>query len=424
MVSLKKTAHQDYHWVIAAIIFVEMIAYGGIVNSISIYLIPVTEELHISRSIYSLLMMLQSAAATVSTMASAVVFRRMGYRKAILISTALAASSCFTCAVAQNAYMYALGRLLFGISYGVCYTAGAAWIVKAWFHAHHGTVLGAVTMGTGIGGSIFTIFLMAIIQAMSWRWAFVASGILQIGVLLLCLMIRSTPEEMELKPYGEDLNHAKPHAKGRHKNIWPGISVKETQSHPAYWLTAAFIALACVGITMASGVIVPHFQDNGYAPETAARYQSVYMFSLAITKLLCGWVSEKIGGKALTVICMLCATIGLFGLSDLSNPVLAYVAIIVFSIGLTMTTITIPLLSEAVFGHQTSTGVVGILISMSTLASTVSSPISNFCFDAIGSYNPVFRVVAVVELGLIGLLFVIFRMFGKKEKAYWQANPQ
>ena len=424
MVSLKKTAYQNYHWVIAAIIFMEMIVYGGIVNSFSIYLIPVTEELHISRSLYSILMMLQSAAATVSTMVSTVMFRRLGYRKSILISSALAAASCFAGAVAQDAYMFGLGRLLFGISYGVCYTAGAAWIVKAWFHAHHGTVLGAVTMGTGIGGSVSTIFLMAIIQTMSWRWAFIVSGILQGGVILLCLLLRNTPEEMELKPYGEDLDHAKTHAKGRHKIIWPGVSVKETQRHPAYWLMAACIALACVGVTMASSVLVPHFQDNGYSPEEAARYQSVYMFFLAITKLLCGWVSEKIGGKALAVICMACAALGLLGLSDLSSPIVAYAAVIAFSVGLTMTSITIPLLSEAVFGFQTSTNVVGLLISMGTLASTVSSPISNFCFDAIGSYNPVFRVVAVVELGLIGLLFAIFWMFGKKEKAYWQANPR
>lgn len=424
MVSLKKGIHQHYHWVIAAIVFAEMVVYGGIINSMSVYLIPVTEDLKISRGTYSLMILLQNLSATFGTMITAASFRRFGFKTAMIVATVLTAVSCLISAVAPNVYIYAIGRLVLGLGYGICLTAGATWIVKAWFHKHHGLVLGVITMGTGVGGSLFTVLLMSIIQTLSWRWAFVVSGVLQGVVTLFCLLLRNAPEEMGLKPYGDDLGHAKHQAKERHKRLWPGISVKETQRHPAYWLTAVFVMLACAGLSMASSVLVPHFQDNGYSPEAAAQYQSVYMLLLAVAKILCGWVSEKIGGKALTVICMICAVIGLWGLSDLSNPTMAYVYVVFFSTGITMTTITITVLSEAVFGFQTGIAVTGLLFSMVNVAGMISSPVGNYCFDAIGSYNPVFRVVAVMELGLIGLLFVIFHMFGKKEKAYWQANPR
>ena len=424
MNSLKNTVHQNYHWVIAAIVFAEMIVYGGIINSMSVYLIPVTEGLGISRGTYSLMILLQNLSATFGTMITAVTFRRIGFKTSMIVATILTTVSCLISAAAPDVYIYAIGRLVLGLGYGICLTAGATWIVKAWFHKHHGLVLGIITMGTGVGGSLFTSLLMFVIQTLDWRWAFLVTAILQCVVTLFCLFLRNTPEEMGLKPYGDDLDHAKHQAKERHKRLWPGVSVKETQRHPAYWLTAVFVMLACAGLSMASGVLVPHFQDNGYSPEAAAQYQSVYMLLLAVAKILCGWVSEKIGGKALTVVCMICAVIGLWGLSDLSNPTMAYVYVVFFSIGITMTTITITMLAEAVFGFQTGIAVTGLLFSMVNVAGMISSPVGNYCFDAIGSYNPVFRVVAVIELGLIGLLFVIFWMFGKKEKAYWQANPR
>lgn len=424
MNSLKKTVHQNYHWVIAAIVFMEMIVYGGIINSMSVYLIPVTEGLGISRGTYSWMILLQNLSATFGTMITALAFRRFGFRTSMIVATILTTVSCLISAAAPNVYIYAVGRLVLGLGYGICLTAGATWIVKDWFHKHHGLVLGIITMGTGVGGSLLTSLLMFVIQTLDWRWAFLVTAILQCVVTLFCLFLRNTPEEMGLKPYGDDLGHAKHRAKERHKKLWPGVSVKETQRHPAYWMTAVFIALACSGLSMASGVLVPHFQDNGYSPEAAAQYQSVYMLLLAVAKILCGWVGEKIGGKSLTVACMICAVIGLWGLSDLANPTMAYVYVVFFSIGITMTTITLTMLSEAVFGFQTGIAVTGLLFSMVNVAGMISSPVGNYCFDAIGSYNPVFRVVAVMELGLIGLLFVIFYMFGKKEKAYWQANPR
>ena len=331
MVALKKLAYQYYHWIILAVLFIENVVFGGIVNCSSVFIIPVTEGLEISRTAYSVLIMMQYLASTISTMATSLLFRRFGYKKVFLVAMLLAVVSCFTCAFAQNVYMYGLGRVFLGMSHGPCFTAGAAWIINAWFRLHHGTVLGVVTMGTGIGGSILSVLMIAIIQAIDWRWAFAISGFLQIAVMLMCLLLRNTPEEMGLKPYGDNIAHQTAKRKEQEKYIWPGISEDETRHHPAYWLTVLFTVVSCIGILMASSVLAAHFQDNGYTPEAAAQYQSVYMIALAVTKLLCGWVSEKIGGKALSVICMLCAVLGLLGLSDVSNPVLAYGTVVVFA---------------------------------------------------------------------------------------------
>ena len=139
---------------------------------------------------------------------------------------------------------------------------------------------------------------------------------------------------------------------------------------------------------------------------------------MAVTKLICGWVSEKIGGKALGAICVAAAAAGLWLLTDLSSSAVTYITVIIFSVALTMTSVTVPLLSEAVFGTETSASVLGTILGISSLGRVFSSPITNICHDATGSYDPVFKISVAVTLAMLVVLFIIFRMFGKKEKEY------
>lgn len=419
MSSLSKIIRNRYHWVIAVVVFLQMIVFGGIINSYSIYLIPVTEGLGISRGLYSFSLVGQYIAVTFSTMATTFLFRRIGYRKTVCGSLGILAVSMVLSSTCREAYLFIFSKMLFGVGYGACHTAGAAWITKAWFHKHHGTVLGVITMGTGLGGSIFSVFLTDIMERLDWRWAHIVSaGLLVITMLLMLLLLRDVPEQLGLKPYGDDLTHAKEHRHKRKDKLWPGISAQETQRHPAFWMMAVCILVVCICVCGASNVIVPHLQDKGYSPMEAARLQSVYMLALALTKLLCGWVSEKIGGKALGVICVGCAVVGLWMLTDLSSLVWAYMTVVVFSASLTMTSVTVPLLTESVFGTETSTSILGTILGISSLASVVAAPITNICYDMLGSYDPIFRVTSIINVAMIGLMLVIFWMFGKKEKEY------
>lgn len=419
MPAFKKYILRNYYWIIVAVAFLESIVFGGILNSYGIYVIPITEGLGISRGLYSTIGIGQGIMTTFSTMMTTMLFRRFGYRKVVSGSLSILGVALILTSVARNPWLYAFSKILFGIGYGACHTAGAAWIVRSWFHKHYGTVLGVITMGTGLGGSIFSVLMVNIMETLNWRWAHVISaGFLFAVVCLILLLQRDAPERMGLRPYGEGQLYTKEAVqKHRHKN-WPGISLEATKRHPAYWLMNFSVFLACVCVLITSSVIVPFFRDNGYSSVDAAKYQSVYMFSLAITKLLCGWVSEKIGGKALGVICVACAAVGQFGLAGMTDPGLAYVFVVVFSVALTMTSVTLPLLTQSVFGTETSTGIMGIILGVASFGGLVGEPITNWCHDIMGSYNPVFRLAAVLDIVVIGLLLVVFWWFGIQERRY------
>ncbi len=419
MNSFKKIVRNHYHWVIAFVVCLEMIVFGGILNSLSIYVIPITESLGISRGLFSIIGVGLDLGVVVSTMLTTRLFHRFGYRKVVTASLAVLAFSVVITGLATNPWVYGIGKILFGLGYGACHTAGATWIVKHWFHKHYGLVLGIVTMGTGLGGGVFSTFLTAIMEALNWRWAHAISAAMLVALMLLMLLLlRDVPDQIGLKPYGEGQHDVKGHIKRRITKSWPGISVAETKRHPAYWLLILCIFLVRICVTLTSSVFVPYFQDSGYSAMAAARYQSIYMYSLAIAKLLCGWASEKIGGKAVGILCIVCAAVGQWCLADVSDSVMAFVMVAVFSVSMTLTSVSIPLLTEAIFGTETSTSITGTVLGVTSFSGIVAAPISNMCYDTIGSYSPVFQAAAIVDVAMIGLLFVICRMFGVKEKQY------
>jgi predicted MFS family arabinose efflux permease len=414
MNSLKKTVHQNYHWVIAAIVFAQMIVYGGIINSMSVYLIPVTEGLGISRGTYSWMILLQNLSATFGTMITALAFRRFGFRTSMIVATILTTVSCLISAAAPNVYIYAVGRLVLGLGYGICLTAGATWIVKDWFHKHHGLVLGIITMGTGVGGSLLTSLLMFVIQTLDWRWAFLVTAILQCVVTLFCLFLRNTPEEMGLKPYGE--GHMPKNAKRDTDDHWEGFSMAQLKKKPVFYLMVLGTLLSSVCGYMALSVVSPHIQDCGMSPEFAAGVQSVVMIGLAVTKLMFGALSDKVGAKLMTLVSLVSLVASMLLLANVSNAVSAYIAALVYALALPLCGIVPPLLLPSLFGYGSGVKAIGIMYAMLSTASMIANPLTNTLRDRFGSYRPVFQGTAVVAIGVTALYILLYVLAAKERK--------
>ena len=94
------------------------------------------------------------------------------------------------------------------------------------------------------------------------------------------------------------------------------------------------------------------------------------------------------------------------------------VPVILLAISMTMTSVTVPLFSEAIFGIEAGTSLVGTFMGMSVAASIISPPICNFIYDAIGTYSPIFYAIGLLDIVWLGILFVTFRMYGKVEKQW------
>lgn len=411
-----------YHWVIAGLMLLELAIYSGILNNLlSLHTIPVTESLGISRGSFSLGLSVRSFVGFFSTLFSGLFFLKHGYRKLAPVALTVAAVGFVILSVSQNLAMLVIGAAVLGLGEGFCSTAAASRMVSAWFHSRQGLILGLVTASTGLGGSLFSMVLSRVIETSGWRSSYLLSALLFVTVgLLLLLLVRNRPQDMGLQPLGEGDGHGKK-AKKESRDHWFGYEARDIYRKPTFYLMILVVFLSCCCTYIAFSVVSPHLQDMGMTAQQAAAIQSVMLLALAASKFICGALSDIVGAKNISLLCILCTAAGLLLYASADTMPLAIVAALVYSVSLVLTTITVPLLSNALFGYHAQGNIIGIFMALVPAASVITNPVVNSIYDRIGSYVPIFHGGAILSLTVTGLMLLLFSLAGKDRKR-WTAD--
>lgn len=407
----------QYHWVIAAVSIFAMLMIGGVSNSLGgVTLIPITQSLGVSRGALAWAIMPRNLAAFCINFFSGALFIKFGYRKLMSVCLLLSAIGLCITAGSNSLPLVAVGCMLEGI-YSLCLLSGAPRILGPWFHKHYGLVLGVVTAMTGLGGSLFSLLLSKIITAAGWRGAYLAcAGSCFLVAVLTFLVVRNRPSEMNLLPYGE--GHLSQNTKKDSRDHWAGFPMEKLKKMPVFYLTVLGTLLSCVGVYMANAVVVSHVQDCGMDAEFAASMQSLMLICLMVAKLVFGYLSDKIGAKWVTLCSLLALTVSLLLLAEITGPVSASIAVVVYGAALPLSGIVPHLLTPCLFGYQSGPKAMGIIMAMLSAGALIGNPLTNTLRDSFGSYRPVFRGTALVMVGVIVLYLVVYAMADKARKAY------
>ena len=416
---------KNYHWIIAAVLLLELGIYFGILNNLtSLYMIPITQELGLSRGSLSLAFSTRSLCSFLSTLLSGIFLVKFGYRKLAPIALLVIAGTYAILGSSQNIGTLVLACTIMGLCDGFCNMSPASRMVNTWFHTHQGLVLGLVTAATGLGGSLFSIILSNHIEVAGWRGSYyLSAALIGITAVLLFLLIRNRPENMGLLPYGSNKHHGKK-PKKETRDHWYGYEPKDVLRKPTFYLAVVVIFLSAICVYAAYLVVVPHLQDCGMTASQAASIQSILMLGLAASKLVCGLLSDHIGIKATNVLCLVCGILGLILLTFVNGFPIAVATVLIFAVGLAMVSVTIPLLSSALFGYHPQGSIVGIFMALPSAASMIILPVVNALYDRIGSYKPIFLVVAIMGIATLGLMFLLFALADRDRKKYETTHPE
>lgn len=418
---MKKYIRQHYHWIIAALAFFEIIVFGGLSNSVNVYIIPVTESLGVTRGSYSLAVMPYIIACVISNMCSGALLQRLGYKKTVLAGLAATAIAHVLMPFSQNLLFYGAVRILFGFGYGVCFTAGAVKLIKDWFVRHQGLVCGVVSMASGVGGSIMTMILTGLVENLGWKTAmFISAGMVLVTTLTF-VFIKNRPEDKGLTPYGQDFAPEKVQ-KANTRNVWEGLSFGELTHKPVFYFACFCVFVSCACMYVTSQMLIPFLEDSGFAAGEAAAMQSMFLLSIAIIKVFCGALCDRISAKYVAVGCLAGSVIGQLLLCVGGSSWIYYVGVLVFSTGLAMTSVMLPLLALPLFGQRPFLNVGGIFLGMASLGNLAAQPIANTLFDKFGTYVPVYIGAAVIHAIIIGCFFWVYALAKRLEKQITSLN--
>lgn len=412
---MKHKLRQNYHWIIAALVFLEIIVFGGLSNSVNVFIIPVCQTLGVTRGSYGIAVMPYTAACFVANLFSGALLQRFGYKKTVLSGLAATAAAHLLMPLSGNLVFFGAVRILFGFGYGVCFTAGAVKLIKDWFVRKQGLVCGVVTMASGLGGSIMTVILTGIIEASNWQIAMFVSAGMVVLTMLTFVFIKNRPEEKGLKPYGDGHTPEK-NRKINGSLFWEGLPMKALLRRPVFYFACLCVFVSCACMYVTSQMLIPFLQDEGFGAAEAAGIQSMFLLCIGVAKVFCGGLCDRFSAKYVAVGCLAGSVIGQVLLCVGSGTWLYYVGTVVFSTGLCMTSVMLPLLALPLFGQRACLNVGGIFLAMASLGNLVAQPVANVLFDRFGSYVPVYLGAAVLHAGVIGCFFWVFALADRMRK--------
>lgn len=397
---MKEKIRQHYHWVIGAVLFIELFIFGGTLNIIiSIFIKPVTEGLHVLRGSFSLVYVLESITAIISTMFAPKLIARFSYRKCASVLLLVSAAAFFLYSRMESLAGFGVGCVLVGISAGVCSIAGATYVVERWFHRHLGLILGIVITSTSLGGSFISVVVSDIMEQRGWRAGYATlAGAMVVLAVLVRLTIFDSPKEIGLAPYGDYKWHREDSRETVKDLGWPGYSGQQLFQMPVFYFILLGVLLSCMGIYFTYGSVMPHLQDRGFSVQQAASLQGIMFIGFAAAKLLGGEACDRIGARAVTLLCIGCGVISQWMLIAVSAYGAAAWWLVVYSMALPITALTIPLLMKTLFGYrgQDVSGSMGL--AMVQAANMIANPIVGMLYDRNGSYVPGYYIGILVDL--------------------------
>ena len=428
----KKKRHT--HWkVAAAAFFVTAVVLGLANNLYSIFMIPVTTDLSVSRSAFSMARSVNGAVFMVSNACFAALYKRFGFRRPATLVAILTALGYVGYARAQTLLPFYIGAVLFGVGEAFLNTAGISQLIGNWFYSHRGKVLGGVMAASGLGGAALSVALSAVIESSGWRTAFdISAALLFVSAAVVFLVLRDHPREHGLEPY-RALGVALP-SEGcvEEGDAWDGEPMTRLVRRPFFYLTMAAMTLCSVCMYGAFSTFVVHVQDQGLSTSVAAACNSLLLLGLAVAKIVVGAVCDRAAAHKAATFCLLCGVASILLLAGTTTVWQAVLAAVLLAFGLCMVGIVQPMLTMEMFGKKAYTSALGVMLAVTSGGNIAVAPLVNFAYDRTGSYSHVLfalGLVAAITTGLFLLAFHIVRLLRRQQarqmqKASMEAGEQ
>ena len=403
-------------YVCAATVFIGFVSIGAR-NSFGVFVIPMSDEFGWTRFTVSIAAALGVLANGLTQPFMGQLFDRTGGRNVILIG--LLVLGLATILLSRTTGIWFL-VFMFGFVASMAQSGPAlsntAALMSRWFKRRRATAISINSAALSLGGLVMVPFSMYLLQATSWRVAWVALGIIVLSALPLAyFFIRERPSDRGLYPDGDPA----PPEDGpnpRRRELKGPLEVdtwrESFRSAPIWQLSASYFV--CGTTTFVLSVhFIPYALDQGVSGGTAAMIFGYMMGLNIIGALGSGFLADKIGGTknwlalvylmrgvAYVILLTVPAPLGLWLFASVAG--FSWVA-------------TLPLTSSLtadVYGLKALGTISGITFMFHQFGGFGSVLLAGLLYDITGSYTLPFAIVGAL------LLPAAISAFSIKERKY------
>ena len=302
MQSTEKTKKPIYYgwYVCAAAVFIGFAAVGAR-NSFGVFVVPMSEEFGWSRFTISVAAALGVLVNGVSQPFMGRIFDRTGGRKLMLFS--LLVVGCATAMLALTFHILFLA-FMFGIVVSMAQAGSAntntSALLSRWFKRRRATAISINSAAISLGGMVMVPFSMYLLQATTWRMAWIGLGMIVLSSLPLAyLFLRERPEQRGLYPDG-DPAPSKDSPNGRGRPATGPLEAERWQDSfrtaPIWQMAGSYFVCGTTTFVLSVHFIPFAIEDRGISGSSAAFIFGYMMFLNIFGALGAGLLSDKLGG--------------------------------------------------------------------------------------------------------------------------------
>ena len=414
----KRIAGLYYGWRMIGIVSALRVLGGGLHQyGFTVFFLPVTAELGLSRAATSLAFSLARAQGSFASPLVGYLVDRHG-PKPMMITAALLAGIGYVLFSWVHDYTTFLIVYLGVIS--ISFTAGFVHaptiVANSWFIRLRARAMTVVSAAVPVGGAIITPGLAVLVRTVGWRWSAFISGMMFLIIgLPLTLLIRRSPESMGMAPDGDppapmDSAHTEVNATTASSDR--RITARQALRSPIFWTLIVSMTARSAAFTTVTTHFIPMMVWKGLSQTEA----SVLLAGFAIINLpihfLLGWIGDFVNKPKLTAICMLLGVVAVLPMQMTSS-----IWALWFFAGLyTVLDASIPVFWAAVgdfFGRRSFGTIRGNMNLFYTWGAVLGPVTAGAIYDRTQSYAVVFSGITVSLLIATALTALLIKPWAK-----------
>jgi len=399
-----------YGWVIIANTVVVSFSTRTVmaVATLSVFVVPMTEQLGWSRALFSGAVSLGGLCAVVVTPFVGRWIDRYGSGTLIAVSSVLTGICALGLSMVAAPWafysLYVPGRMVFAGPLELSIPTA----ISNWFIRRRPLGLAIEAMSKGAGLSIMPLAAQLIIGGWGWRTAWVAMGLFTflVGVVPPLIFMSRRPEDMGLEPDPEPNRTAgDKRDAARGSTIMdtkipvsagePEFTVSQALKTRSFWMLSGFAAACFMVQAGVSLHQVPHYINQGLPGALAAVTAGVYAFSQVPAGLIWAWLSRRAPVRVLLACAAFVAGCGAFATAASSTLPAALGASAILGLGIGGLHLLVRLAWADYYGRQNLGSIRGIALSFQVAGQGLGPLVAGFMFDSTGSYQMPLMVFTV-----------------------------
>lgn len=409
-----------YAWfILLACCIMQFGGLGILMNSISIFIPAVKENLGFTTAQYSTYIMFQQFAQAFMLPISGRIISKARTNISILLASIGVILANASLVLLTEPWQWNIAGAFKGVFGAFLFMTLAPMVLKRWFKKKTGFAVGLASAFSGIGGAIISPIGISLIEKRGWQFAMmtlsVIAAISLIPTVLFILKLR--PEYVGLEPYG---------AEDMEEETTSNESVEVDNG--GFRLDLVFFLVVSISVMLSfvvglNGHTLQIATSLGLTTIAASFVVSATMFGNIFLKLLIGWIGERFSSFIALATIMIMVVLGLLGYLLVGGNSFVVMLISGFLYGgcMSLNAVGLPVLVGDFYSGSRYDMVLSYAMMFSMTVIGICMALFGVFYDRYNTYLP----LMIVGIGVyLIMIFAMGMLYRRKNISSEQSNLQ